>query len=189
MTWIRTIPKSQADAAYRAALEAQHALYPSEYNEEVPGTPSSDADGIVAALSLIPQALQHHFATLGVLLDPALPLNRRQHELIATVVSQTNCTRYCSASHREFLRRATQDDALVAAVQQDYRTADLPEAERAMCAYAEQVTRDATRVQRAEIESLRQHGFDDRAILQITLIAAWFNSINRVADALGVGRD
>jgi alkylhydroperoxidase family enzyme len=51
------------------------------------------------------------------------------------------------------------------------------------------VTEDATRSTRAHIDSLRGHGFDDRAILQMTLIASWFNYINRVADALGVGRD
>lgn len=189
MTWIRTIPKSQADETYRAALDAQHAWYPKEYEAQVPGLPDSDADGIVSALSLIPDALHHHFATFGALMDPALPLDRRQHELIATVVSQTNCTRYCSVSHREFLRRATGDNRLVDAIQQDYLAAPLTDAERAMCVHAEQVTCDATKIQRADIERLRNVGFDDRAILQITLIAAWFNSINRVADALGVGRD
>ena len=51
------------------------------------------------------------------------------------------------------------------------------------------LTKDATRVSPADIESLRATGFDDRAILQITLIASWFNYINRVADALGVGRE
>jgi alkylhydroperoxidase family enzyme len=44
-------------------------------------------------------------------------------------------------------------------------------------------------VSRADHEHLRENGFDDKAILQITLIASWFNYINRVADALGVGRD
>ena len=58
-----------------------------------------------------------------------------------------------------------------------------------MLDYAVQLTRDATRLSRADVEGLRTHGFDDRAILQIALIASWFNYINRVADALGVGRD
>ncbi|HYX27707.1 MAG TPA: hypothetical protein VE863_04010 [Pyrinomonadaceae bacterium] len=58
-----------------------------------------------------------------------------------------------------------------------------------MLDYVSQLTRDATRISRADHESLRAHGFDDRAILQITLIASWFNYINRVADALGVGRE
>ncbi len=51
-----------------------------------------------------------------------------------------------------------------------------------------QLTRDATRITPGHHERLRAAGFDDRGILQITLIASWFNYINRVADALGVGR-
>jgi len=58
-----------------------------------------------------------------------------------------------------------------------------------MLDYASQLTRDATRISRQDHERLRGVGFDDQAILQITLIASWFNYINRVADALGVGRD
>ena len=51
-----------------------------------------------------------------------------------------------------------------------------------------QLTKDATRISPAHHDRLRAVGFDDRGILQITLIASWFNYINRVADALGVGR-
>jgi alkylhydroperoxidase family enzyme len=57
-----------------------------------------------------------------------------------------------------------------------------------MLDYAVQITKDATRISPADHDRLRSAGFDDTAILQITLIAAWFNYINRVADALGVGR-
>ena len=58
-----------------------------------------------------------------------------------------------------------------------------------MLDYVAQVTRDATRISENDHQRLRSAGFDDQAILQITLIASWFNYINRVADALGVGRD
>ncbi len=58
-----------------------------------------------------------------------------------------------------------------------------------MLAYVSTLTADATRIQPADHQRLRQVGFDDVAILQITLIASWFNYINRVADALGVGRE
>lgn len=58
-----------------------------------------------------------------------------------------------------------------------------------MLDYVVQLTKDATRIQPQYHERLRAVGYDDTAILQITLIAAWFNYINRVADALGVGRD
>jgi uncharacterized peroxidase-related enzyme len=186
MTRIRTVPPAEADESLQRARAAQHALYPPEY--EAPVLPQDDEiAGIVAAHSLIPDALHHAFATFGSLMSPDLPLSRRQHEMIATVVSVTNRTPYCTLSHTEFLRRATGDDALADAIRRDFRTAPIDERDRTMLAYAEQVTRDATRVTREQIDGLRQAGFDDRGILQITLIAAWFNYINRVADALGVG--
>ena len=58
-----------------------------------------------------------------------------------------------------------------------------------MLEYVVALTKDATRIGPGHHERLRAAGFDDRGILQITLIAAWFNYINRVADALGVGRE
>lgn len=58
-----------------------------------------------------------------------------------------------------------------------------------MLDYAVQITKDATKISKQDHETLRAAGFEDKAILQITLIASWFNYINRVADALGVGRE
>ena len=81
------------------------------------------------------------------------------------------------------------DDALVAALERDYTQAPISPEDRVMLDYVVQLTRDATGIGRSHHEELRAAGFDDRAILQITLIASWFNYINRVADALGVGRD
>ncbi len=81
------------------------------------------------------------------------------------------------------------DEGLITAISADYTTAPITAAERVMLDYVVQLTRDATRVTPSHHERLRAAGFDDRGILQITLIASWFNYINRVADALGVGRD
>jgi uncharacterized peroxidase-related enzyme len=82
----------------------------------------------------------------------------------------------------------TLDQDLVTALEDDYVSAPITEQERVMLDYVVQITRDATRISPADHERLRSVGFDDKGILQITLIAAWFNYINRVADALGVGR-
>ena len=82
----------------------------------------------------------------------------------------------------------TLDQELVAALENDYRNAPISEREKVMLDYVVQITRDATRISSADHERLRAAGFDDKGILQITLIASWFNYINRVADALGVGR-
>ena len=78
---------------------------------------------------------------------------------------------------------------LVRALCEDYRTAPISEAERVMLDYVVQLTKDATRITRGDHDRLHAAGFEDKAILQITLIASWFNYINRAADALGVGRD
>jgi uncharacterized peroxidase-related enzyme len=81
----------------------------------------------------------------------------------------------------------TLDEALVRQLELDYTKAPLEPRDRAMLDYALLLTRDATLVTPAEHDKLRAVGFDDRGILQITMIASWFNYVNRVADALGVG--
>jgi uncharacterized peroxidase-related enzyme len=83
----------------------------------------------------------------------------------------------------------TLDEELVRSLEQDYARAPITQAERVMLDFVVQLTKDATRIEPQDHEKLRAAGFDDRAILQITLIASWFNYINRVADALGVGRE
>jgi uncharacterized peroxidase-related enzyme len=83
----------------------------------------------------------------------------------------------------------TLDEQMVKALQEDYANAPISEQDRVMLDYVVQITKDATRISPGDHERLRAVGFDDKAILQITLIASWFNYINRVADALGVGRD
>ena len=83
----------------------------------------------------------------------------------------------------------TLDESFVKALVEDYDKAPLSEADRAMLDYVTQLTKDATRITPKHHERLRAVGFDDRGILQVTLIASWFNYINRVADALGVGRE
>lgn len=93
MTWIRTIPLSEASDKLKHALEAQRELYPIEY--ATPVQPTSDGtSGIVGSHTLLPEALFHAFATFGALMSPDLPLQRRQHEMIATMVSVTNRCHY-----------------------------------------------------------------------------------------------
>jgi len=89
MTWIRTTPVNDSDAKLLKAMEDQKHLYPVEYATPVHPDDSGSSQ-IVASHSLIPEALYHAFSTFGVLMSPELPLNRRQHEMIATMVSVTN---------------------------------------------------------------------------------------------------
>ena len=93
MAWIRTTPLEGEDDAVLRAMSDQRALYPVEYAQPVQEL-DQGLPGIVASQSLIPQALYHAFATFGSLMSPDLPLQRRQHEMIATMVSLTNKCHY-----------------------------------------------------------------------------------------------
>lgn len=92
MTWVPTIPPAAADAPLRELYDQLYRLYPQEYAGEVPAVtrPDGSADSVVASHSLLPRVMYHIFAAYGELLQPDLPLTRRQHEMIATLVSTLN---------------------------------------------------------------------------------------------------
>jgi len=89
MTWIKTIAMED-DPRVKAAMEAQRKLYPVEYATPVHPVSDGQSSSIVASHSLIPDALYHSFSAFGAMMAPDLPLQRRQHEMIATMVSLTN---------------------------------------------------------------------------------------------------
>ncbi len=92
MPWINVITPAQADDDLRRIYAAIYALYPTAYREAVPTLVNADGseDSIIAAHSLIPEAMRHIGSALGVLYQPHLPLTRRQHEMIAATVSAQN---------------------------------------------------------------------------------------------------
>jgi hypothetical protein len=94
MTWIPTVPFANADERLKSAIDAQRELYPAEYAIPIHPTADGQTSEIVASHSLIPDALYHAFASFGVLMSPALPLTRRQQEMITTVVSVLNRCHY-----------------------------------------------------------------------------------------------
>jgi hypothetical protein len=93
MAWIRTVPLEEADDSLQKALADQRSLYPIEYAVPIMAL-DKGLPGIVASHTLIPSALYHAFATFGSLMSPELPLSRKQHEMIATMVSLTNRCHY-----------------------------------------------------------------------------------------------
>ncbi len=89
MAWIKTIPFSEADESLQKKLGELRSLYPREYEK-----PTSDVTGtdesIIESHTLIPDAMFHSFAAYAAMMSPDLPLERRQHEMIATMVSAAN---------------------------------------------------------------------------------------------------
>lgn len=94
MPWIKTTPYSQAEGKLKEAYENQRPFYPKEYSSGIAAPALAEmvknGESVVSSHSLIPDALYHAFATFGSLMSPDLPLSRRQHEMIATLVSTLN---------------------------------------------------------------------------------------------------
>lgn len=76
--------------------------------------------------------------------------------------------------------------ALLRAIVRDFHTAPLPDAERAMLAYVERLTREPWSVREEDVDRLHSAGWDDRAIHDMAQVTAYFNYVNRLADGLGV---
>lgn len=89
MAWIKTIPFEEADEKLQKMLVDLRATYPSEYEASTAEQTGTD-ESIIQSHTLIPEAMFHAFAEFSVLMSPDLPLKRRQHEMIATMVSVTN---------------------------------------------------------------------------------------------------
>jgi hypothetical protein len=93
MTWIKTF-RMDEDERVKRAIEAERKFYPREYATPVPAVDRGEEGSITASHSLIPDALYHSFSAFGAMLAPDLPLQRHQHEMIATIVSVTNRCHY-----------------------------------------------------------------------------------------------
>lgn len=93
MAWIKTIPFEEANEKLKEILIKTRSAYPMEYATAVPKA-SSTGESIISSHTLIPDALFYAFSTFSALMSPELPLKRRQHEMIATMVSVTNRCHY-----------------------------------------------------------------------------------------------
>jgi uncharacterized peroxidase-related enzyme len=139
------------------------------------------------SIALDPRGLDALFTARAALLDEPAPLSTAQAELIAVVVSATNGCAYCVAHHGPHLARALDDERLARAVAMDYREANLAARDRVLLDYAVALTCEPAERNREDIERVREYGFDDAGVVKATEIAAWYNLVNRVVCALGVG--
>jgi uncharacterized peroxidase-related enzyme len=112
-------------------------------------------------------------------------LSNADRELLAVVVSSVNRCTYCEISHGAALRTFTEDAVTADLVASNWRQADLPEREAAMCAYAEKLTLHPAEVTEADLEPLRGVGLDDHQIVELVQVVGMFNLTNRVSTALG----
>src|SRR5262245_281251 len=133
-----------------------------------------------------PAVLGAAFDLYRTLMDDPAPLTEAQAELIALVVSATNGCAYCVAHAGPRVAKALGDEALARAVARDYREANLAARDRVLLDAAVALTCEPCERKLEDVERLREYGFDDRAILRMTTIAAYYNLVNRIACGLGV---
>lgn len=142
---------------------------------------------ILKVHSLHPAAMEDHMALYETLLFGRSKLRRATREAIAVVVSSANACTYCTRHHGEALNAYWKDDTRVAQLADDYtQLDDLDAKHRAAFDYATTLTRSPNGTAEADVEALREAGWSDRDILDITLITAYFNFVNRIANGLGV---
>lgn len=145
-----------------------------------------DLPEIFRVISLNPQGLESVKALNEALAFGGSGLSRVQEESIATVVAVANRCRYAAMIHGGFLRRHSGDAGLAATLLNDYTQADLSPADRRMLDFAVKLTRHLSSVTRADVDGLRQAGFEDREVLSIVLVTCLSNFMGRLADGLGV---
>jgi uncharacterized peroxidase-related enzyme len=110
-------------------------------------------------------------------------LSKLDREMIAVVVSSANRCYYCQVAHGAAVRELSNDPELGEKLVMNYRTATLAPRTRAMLDFAHRLTVASAEIEEADRETLRQHGFDDRDIWDISSVAAFFNMTNRIASA------
>jgi uncharacterized peroxidase-related enzyme len=112
-------------------------------------------------------------------------LTRAEREMIAVVVSVTNRCAYCIAAHSAALRKLTKDPALSDQIAADHSRAELPERLQRALDYAVKLTREPAAMAEEDVERLREAGWTDEDVMDITEVASLFNFSNRMASALG----
>jgi len=173
MAWIRVVPPQEATGTLK-----------DEYDRAVKGRGA--LANIHAVTSLHPGLLDAHLSLYEEVQFAQSPLTRRERELVATIVSRENRCSYCVAHHADAFGRHAKEPGLQALVATDHTKAKLSPRERALADHAVKLTRAPGSTSQEDLAPLRAVGLDDRAILDLTLVVAYFNFVNRLASGLGL---
>ena len=175
MTWIRSVPPEAAGPELEPV-----------YARIVETSSRGAVSELWQALSLDPAALAAVHELYLALMRRTGPLTAAQAEMIAVAVSATNGCGYCVAHHGVRLARASGDEALARSVALDYRTANLAARDRVLLDHCVALTCEPDERTIADLERVREYGFDDEAILRATAIAGFYGLVNRLVLTLGV---
>ena len=173
MAWIETIGEDEADGPL------------AEIYQRIRKQRGKVAN-ILKLHSLNPTSLQAHLNLYMAILFSDCAISREDAELLATVVSAKNGCGYCTRHHGEALNHYWKNPERVERVAIDYRNEKLTVKQRTMLDFGTKLTRVPQQMVHGDQQALRDAGYSDREILDITLIVSYFNFVNRLAQGLGV---
>jgi uncharacterized peroxidase-related enzyme len=170
--WLRVPTEEEAPAAVRELFD--------KASQRLGFVPN-----VLRIYALRPRHLELWNAFYDDLMRGDSGLTKAQREMIAVVVSTVNRCHYCMVSHGAYLRKLTEDPVLVEQLRTNYKYADLEPRERAMLDFAVKLTEQAERCTEEDVDRLREAGWSDEDVMDITEVAAMFNFTNRLASGLG----
>lgn len=173
MPWIRVIDQDEADGELEEVYERISSA-------------RGKLSNIMRVQSLDPAAMRAHLDLYITLLFSRSGVRREEREAIAVVVSAGNGCGYCVSHHAAALQAYWKDETRVQELVRDYRRLELGPRLRAMLDYAVLLTRDPTSVAEEHVQAMRSAGLSDDEILNVNLVTAYFNFVNRIAEGLGV---
>ena len=173
MSWIATIDEAAATGQLQEIYR--------ELKEE-----RGKVANIMKVHSLNPQAMKAHLDLYVTLMFGKSGLSRQERELIAVAVSAANGCEYCVHHHAVALNQYWRDEGKIGRLIEDPQSVDLPERARQMFHYAVKLTKSPDGINRDDVDALHQTGLTDEDILNVNLIASYFNFVNRIAIGLGV---
>lgn len=173
MAYIKTINYEEAEAELKAAYD------------QISGARGKLAE-VHKIQSLNPGALLAHMELYKQVMFARSPLKRYQREMVAVIVSQANNCDYCIHHHQEALLFYWKKQERVDKLLDSPESAGLEQEDIALCTYARHLTLSPAEASQEAIRNLRDAGWEDRAILDVTQVAAYFNFVNRMVLGLGV---
>ena len=176
MAWIKAIPEDKATGDLKRTYE------------EV-ARARGKISNIMRAQSLNPNALRFFLGLYVSLMYGKSGLSRAEREMIATAISAHNRCDYCVSHHGEALRFYLKNGEQLSALKQGLLPDSVDEKGKVLVDYALKLSSQPGAVTKGDLENLRRVGTSDSEILDLVLLTAYTNYVNRVAQGLGVEHD
>ncbi len=173
MSWITETPINEADGKL---AETYDALIKQR----------GKVSNILMVHSLNPEAMSNHLDLYMTIMFGKSGLSRAEREAIAVVVSASNDCEYCVNHHAEALRRYIKDEEVISLLMSADGLETLQPRLSNIVRHAEKLTTAPGAMTESDLGELRAAGLSDKDVLDLTLIVAYFNFVNRIALGLGV---